>query len=388
MKKLLCLLMSVVILTGCSAKKQEEETKYDEPISENVVAEEISYEETTVEDIFGEDIFTSDEVINYEDSEIMSPAEVIDKVVTSLNSGCKMTQNIAGVAISMSVVGDAARIEVGAMKMYLDNNYVYIVVDEGESYKSTIGEFKNEANGISSSISIGSVQDVKAGIKEILMSLSEPSATEDFNKYSVEYNKDGETFSGDILFSNGVFSKIQFLNDSQFSIAIEPCNEDISVEVASLDATEATVDEIAGMLTTSLMLGAVTSTHQVELNVSDSVNNFEHSVSAVTGVTEENRSYLDFNDVYDYEEYVEFCNEYGVEQKYSYEDKYYLVCSVVQDSPFTLIAEELMYSNDTIDATVAWDYTNSPGGLTANALVVVLDEKPTGQSVVKHSVNS
>ena len=88
MKKLLCLLMSVVLLTGCSAKKQEEEIKYDEPVSENVATEEILYEATTVEDIFGEDIFTSDEIISHEDSEIMSPAEVIDKAVTSLNSGC------------------------------------------------------------------------------------------------------------------------------------------------------------------------------------------------------------------------------------------------------------------------------------------------------------
>lgn len=387
MKKFLCLLMCAVLLTGCSSKKQEE-IEYYEPVSEEAVVEESSYEETTVEDIFGEDIFASEEAVSFDDPESMSPTEVIDRVVTALNSGCKMTQSPVGINTSIAVVGDAAKIEIGLSKIYLDNDYVYVIESDDKMYKSSVGEYKSVASGIANNVSIGSVQEVKAGIKEIIISLGTPSMTEDSNKYSVEYNKDNETYYGTVTFDKGVFSYIKIPYDSQYETTIEPCNDDIVGEIINLDATEVSAGEIAEMIYSAILVGAVMSSPQVEADVDDSVNEFEHSIVAITGITEENRSDLDDSDIYSYNKYVKFCNEYGMEQKYSYEDKYYLVCSVVQDSPFSLIVEDLKYEGDTISATIAWDYVNSPGGLSANALVVVLDEEPTGQSVVKHSVSN
>lgn len=379
-------MMCVVLLTGCSSKKLNE-AEYYEPVSEEAIKES-SYEEAIVEDIFDEDIFASEEAVSYDNSESMSPAEVIDKVVTTLNSGCKMTQAPVGINTTIAVVGNAARIEIGLSRIYLDNNYVYVIESDGKTYKSLVGEFRSVANGIANNVSIGSVQDVKVGIKGILSSLGDLSVTDDTDRYNVEYSKDGETFYGTILFSDGAFSSVQVPYDSQYTTTIEPCNDDITGEIADLDASEVSAGEIAEMISSAILVGAVMSSPQVEADVDDSVNEFEHSIVAITGVTEENRSDLDDSDIYSYNKYVNFCNEYGMEQKYSYEDKYYLVCSVVQDSPFSLIVEDLKYEEDTISATIAWDYVNSPGGLSANALVVVLDEEPTGQSVVKHSVSN
>lgn len=378
--------MCAVLLTGCSSKKQEE-IEYYEPVSEEAVVGESSYEETTVEDIFGEDIFASEEAVSFDDPESMSPAEVIDKVVTTLNSGCKVTQALVGINLSISVVGNAARIEIGSSKIYLDSNYVYVVESNDKAYKSSVGEFKNEANGISNYVNIGSVQDIKAGIKGILTSLGDPSVTDDYDRYNVEFTKDNVTSYGTISFVDGIFSNIQIPHDSEY-LTIEPCSDDIEGEISNLNVTEITVGEITEMISSTILVEAVMSASQGELNINESVNDYEHSILPITGITEENRSYLDSNEIYNYEKYVKFCNEYGMEQKYSYEDKYYLVCSVVQDSPFTLIVEDLKYEDDTINATFAWDYVNSPGGLSANALVVVLDEEPTGQSVVKHSVSN